>query len=108
MKQSLVEEVGPQAAKEIETLLEEMEATKMQVLARLPPESLSVRQLAKLAGITPSSADRFRRGKQVSVPVIRKLVYCGAVRECPCCGSSVGRKLDHTSHPTSDIEGAAV
>lgn len=51
-----------------------------------PYETMSVRQIAKKAGISPATAHRFKAGETVDVTTIRKLISSGCVEMCPCCG----------------------
>lgn len=43
-------------------------------------------ELAKVAGISPATAHRFKAGKAVDIPTARKLMSAGFIKECPCCG----------------------
>jgi len=55
-------------------------------LRRLSPtEGLSVREIARVAGISPATAHRFRKGMQVDIPTVQALMKAGFITKCPCC-----------------------
>lgn len=63
-------------------------ATLRAELVTLSPASeLSVRDLARRAGISPSTAHRFKAGKVIDVPTAQKLIAAKLIAVCPCCGA---------------------
>ena len=67
--------------KEIARLTAELESIA-------PIEAMSVRAIAKRAGISTATAHRFKSGKTMDVPTVRRLISAGLVSVCPCCGAS--------------------
>lgn len=53
-----------------------------------PIESMSVRQIAAKAGISPATAQRFKHGKTVDTKTAVALLKSGIIRHCPVCGAS--------------------
>lgn len=67
-------------------ILKEISALQVGLNGLQPYEKLSVRQLARKAGISPATASRLKNGKTMDVPTIQKLIETGCVRTCLCCG----------------------
>lgn len=70
-------------ASEIKT---EIAALQAELLALAPASELSVRDIARRAGISPSTAQRFKTGKVIDVPTAQKLIAARLISVCPCCG----------------------
>jgi len=67
----------------------ESEIAKLQAeLDGMPPiEALGVRELARAAGVSPTTATRAKRGDILSYGNMKKLLpFMG---NCPCCGRSM-------------------
>ena len=64
----------------------EINRLKAELLLSSPAAELSIRELAKVVGISPATAHRFKAGKAVDIPTARKLMSAGVIKECPCCG----------------------
>lgn len=54
-----------------------------------PHESLGVRELARIAGISPSTASRFKAGKTIDAKTIYALHAAGMITKCPHCGAEL-------------------
>lgn len=48
-------------------------------------EHMSVRELARRAGISPATAHRFKLGQTVDIPTAQKLLGAKVISICPCC-----------------------
>lgn len=48
-------------------------------------EQMSVRELARRAGISPATAHRFKSGLTVDIPTAQKLLSANVISICPCC-----------------------
>lgn len=60
-------------------------------LRRLAPtDGMSVREIAREAGISPATAQRFRKGMQLDIPTVQALMKAGFITECPCCKKTAG------------------
>ena len=46
---------------------------------------MSVRELARRAGISPATAHRFKSGLTVDIPTYQKLLSTNVISICPCC-----------------------
>lgn len=53
-----------------------------------PAESLSVRKIAKIAGISPATAHRFKSGRPLDVPTVKALMAAKLIPKCPVCGTA--------------------
>ena len=49
----------------------------------------TTRDIARRAGISPSTAHRFKIGKVIDVPTAHKLIAARLIAVCPCCGTSI-------------------
>lgn len=54
-----------------------------------PIDTMGVRELARIAHISPTTAMRVKRGEDASIAVYKKLMPF--MKVCPCCGG----KLNH-------------
>lgn len=75
-------------ASEIKT---EIAALRAELVTLAPASALSVRDLARRAGISASTAHRFKAGKVIDVPTAQKLMAAKLIAVCPCCGGDTGR-----------------
>jgi hypothetical protein len=91
--------VMPHAPKELivtasDTRAQEIQAEisklKGEMKLLVPAGELSSRALAKRAGISASTANRFQNGKAIDVPTAKKLIEARVLTECPCCGQKAG------------------
>lgn len=65
---------------------EQIAALRAELATLMPSSVLSVRELARRAGISPSTAHRFKTGKVIDVPTAQKLMAAKLIAVCPCCG----------------------
>ena len=63
----------------------EIEALQAELHRVSPVESLSVRKIAKLAGVSVGTAQRFKKGANLDVPSIKALMGAGLIKRCPVC-----------------------
>lgn len=72
-------------AAEIKT---EIAALQRELVSLAPANELSVRDIARRAGISASTAHRFKAGKVIDVPTAQKLIAAKLISVCPCCGGT--------------------
>ena len=70
----------------VEALKAKIATLREELVSLSPGEDLSVRELARRAGISPATAQRFKTGKTVDIPTAKKLMAAKLITICPCCG----------------------
>lgn len=65
---------------------DEIAKLRDELVSLSPASELSVREIARRAGISPSTAHRFKSGKVIDVPTAQKLIAARLINVCPCCG----------------------
>lgn len=78
-----------------EQIKADIDALRVELRRVSPAEDMSVRDIARIAGISPATAHRFKQGKSLDTKTVKSLISAGLILECPCCGrilSSEGRK----------------
>lgn len=70
---------------------DEIAKLKDELVSLSPADELSVRDIARRAGISPSTAHRFKSGKIIDVPTAQKLIDARLISVCPCCGNAPAR-----------------
>ncbi len=63
-----------------------------------PYETMGVREIARAADISPATAGRFKAGRTIDVPTIKKLIKAKCLSKCPCCGHSLRALLSEGEH----------
>lgn len=73
-------------------IAKQIDRLKAELLELQPMSALTVRQIAKRAGISPATASRVKNGATPDVETARKLMAADLLVECPVCGGAINEQ----------------